>query len=402
MVKETGYYDLLGVRPSASSEEIRRAFRRLALKYHPDKNPSAGEKFKQISKAYEVLHDSRKREIYDHGGEDALSRNRTGCRNAFDSPLDIFNLFFGGRGGRGHHQADRKGKSVAHHLPVSLDDLYNGATRKLSLQKNAICAKCKGSGARQGSITQCPKCQGCGVEIHFLTHIPGVMSQIQTACSECNGKGEYIRLRDLCQVCSGRKIIREKKILTVHIDKGMKSGQKIIFHEEGDQAPGLQPGDIIIVLEQKVHPVFQRKGHDLVMKMEIQLADALCGCRQSVKTLDKRALLVTTQPGEVIKPGDVKCIPNEGMPIYRNQYEKGNLIVQFQVKFPENGWLDAEQLTQLQGLFPSREEPIITEDMEEVSLAEYNPYEEQKHRGRQEVYEEDEAEHLQQVQCQTS
>ncbi|KAE8588332.1 hypothetical protein XENTR_v10022466 [Xenopus tropicalis] len=401
MVKETGYYDLLGVRPSASSEEIRRAFRRLALKYHPDKNPSAGEKFKQISKAYEILHDSHKRELYDRGGEDALTGNSTGCRSAFDSPLDIFNLFFGGST-RVHHQAERKGKSVAHHLPVSLEDLYNGATRKLSLQKNAICAKCKGSGAKQGSITKCPKCQGCGIEVHLLTHIPGVMSQIQTPCSECNGKGECIRLRDRCQVCSGRKIIREKKILTVHIDKGMKSGQKIIFHEEGDQAPGLQPGDIIIVLDQKSHPVFQRKGHDLVMKMEIQLADALCGCRQSIKTLDGRTLLVTSQPGEVIKPGDIKCIPKEGMPIYRNLYEKGSLIIQFQIHFPESGWLNGEHLTQLQGLFPSREEPIITEDMEEVSLAEYNPYEDQKQRGRQEAYEEDEAVPLQRVQCQTS
>ncbi|KAM4690899.1 dnaJ homolog subfamily A member 4-like [Rhinophrynus dorsalis] len=402
MVKETGYYDLLGVRPAASSDEIKRAFRRLALKYHPDKNPSAGDKFKLISKAYEVLSDTKKRELYDHGGEAAVKADCVNGRGGFESPMDIFNLFFGGRAGP-RSRAERRGKTVGHQLSISLEDLYNGATRKLSLQKNVICPKCKGCGSRHGTVTRCPKCNGTGMEVHILGPIPGIMHQIQTICSECNGQGEYIRPRDRCRVCVGRKVMREKKILTVHIDKGMKSGQKIIFHGEGDQAPDFQPGDIVIVLEQKPHPTFQRKNHDLIMKMEIQLADALCGCRQSVQTLDGRTVLVTSQPGEVIKPGDIKCIPNEGMPIYRNPFEKGNLIIQFQVKFPDPGWLPVECLPQLKGLFPSQAEPILTEETEEVSLSDFNPYEDQKKReSRREAYEEDIDQPWPQVQCQTS
>ncbi|XP_063295141.1 dnaJ homolog subfamily A member 4-like [Pelobates fuscus] len=400
MVKETGYYDLLGVRPSASFDEIKRAFRRLALKYHPDKNPSAGDKFKQISKAHEVLSDKIKRELYDHGGESAVKGGNVNDGCSADTAMgSLFNLFFGGKT-RACGRAGR-GKSVTHKLSVTLEDLYNGTTRKLSLQKNMICPKCKGCGARQEAVTKCVKCHGSGMEVHYLGHIPGVMHSIQTMCSECQGQGECIRPRDRCHGCNGRKVTRQKKILTVHIDKGMKSGQNIIFHNEGDQAPGLEPGDIVIILEQKSHPIFQRKIHDLLMKMEIELADALCGCKQFVKTLDGRTLLVTSQAGAVIKPGDTKCIPNEGMPIYRSPFEKGNLIVQFQVKFPDPGWIPRENLPQLHNFLPSRTEPITSDVTEEVVLSDFDPYEDYKQRCRQEVYEEDEHP-WQQIPCQTS
>ncbi|KAG8449958.1 hypothetical protein GDO86_016588 [Hymenochirus boettgeri] len=401
MVKETGYYDLLGVRSSASCEEIKRAFRRLALKYHPDKNPNAGEKFKQISKAYEVLSDLSKRKLYDHGGEGALRGNSTGGRRVFNSPVNLFNIFFGG-GSNNHRPADKRGKSVTYHLPVSFEDLYNGARRKLSLQKNVICVKCRGSGARPGSVTLCQKCHGSGMEVHVLGPIPGIIGEIRTNCSQCNGRGEYIQSQDHCPACEGRTMTREQKILSVHIDKGMKNGQKLIFHEEGDQAPGLHPGDVIIILAQKPHPVFQRRGHDLIMGMEVDIADALCGCKQTVKTLDGRTLLITSRTGEVIKPGDVKCIKGEGMPVYRDPHKKGNLFIQFQVKFPEPDWLSIDRLTELQNLFPSQAVPIITEDMEEVSLRAFNPQEDQKHSSRQEAYEEDTEQSWQPVQCQTS
>uniref|UniRef100_A0A8C5R4I0 Uncharacterized protein n=1 Tax=Leptobrachium leishanense TaxID=445787 RepID=A0A8C5R4I0_9ANUR len=400
MVKETGFYDLLGVRPNASSDEIKRAFRRQALKYHPDKNPSSGEKFKQISQAYDVLSDGSKRELYDRGGEAAMKGGDVGASGSCDSPVGtLFNLFFGSKmqtcsrpGGRG--------KTVSHQLSVSLEDLCNGTKRKLSLQKNVICPKCNGCGARQGAETKCTKCHGTGMEVHFLGHIPGVMHSIQTTCLECQGQGEYIRPRDLCHDCNGRKLIRQKKILMVHVDKGMKNGQKIIFHNEGDQSPGLEPGDIVIALDQKVHPVFQRKGHDLLMRMEIELVDALCGCRKSIQTLDGRTLLVTSQAGEVIKPGDTKYIPNEGMPVYRSPFHKGNLIVQFQVKFPESGFIPVENLTQLHNFLPSRTDPITSDVTEEVSLSDFDPNDHHKQPGRREVYEEDVE--GQPIQCQTS
>ncbi|XP_075580411.1 dnaJ homolog subfamily A member 1-like isoform X2 [Pelecanus crispus] len=330
MVKETGYYDLLGVRPGASLDEIKRAYRRLALRYHPDKNPSEGERFKQISQAYEVLSDAHKRALYDRGGERAMKEGGLGNRGGsggFGSPMDIFDLFFGG-GVRMRGRADRRGKTVVHQLSVSLEDLYNGTTRKLSLQKNVICRKCGGCGVREGAQRRCPKCHGSGMEVRIHQLGPSMIQQIQTVCSQCQGQGEWIRPRDCCLTCNGRKVVREKKILSVHLDKG-----------------------------------------------------------------------------DVIRPGDLKCVPNEGMPVYRSPFQKGKLILQFQVKFPEPGWLPNDRLRQLQAFFPPQEEVMATEDTEEVELSDYTSH---GGPGRRpytgEAYHEDDFEDgmRQHVQCQTS
>ncbi|XP_066466410.1 dnaJ homolog subfamily A member 1-like [Tiliqua scincoides] len=405
MVKETGYYDLLGVKPCATMEEIKRAYRRLALRYHPDKNPSEGDRFKQISQAYEVLSDPHKRSLYDRGGERAMKEGGLGGRGGFGPPMDIFDLFFGG-GSRMHGpRADRRGKTAVHQLTVTLEDLYNGGSRKLSLQKNVICRSCGGRGGRDGLDTRCSKCHGSGVEVIVHQLGPNVVHHIQTVCSQCQGQGEWMRPLDRCLACNGRKVLREKKVLNVHLDKGMADRQKITFHQEGDQVPGLEPGDIVIVLDQREHPIFKRRGNDLIIQKEIALVDALCGCRVIVHTLDNRRLLVSSRPGTIIKPGDVKCIPNEGMPIYRNPTQRGKLVIQFQVRFPEPGWLPTHQLRQFQSFFPHREEVMATEDTEEVELREYFPQPE--FGGRHfpgEVYHEDDLEDplRHNVQCQTS
>ncbi|NWR49040.1 DNJA1 protein, partial [Regulus satrapa] len=371
--------------------------------------------FKQISQAYEVLSDTHKRALYDRGGERAMKEGGLGGRGGggggFGSPMDIFDLFFGG-GVRMRGRADRRGKTVVHQLSVSLEDLYNGSTRKLSLQKNIICRKCGGCGVREGAQRRCPKCHGSGMEVRIHQLGPSMIQQIQTVCSQCQGQGEWIRPRDCCLTCNGRKVVREKKILSVHLDKGMKDGQKITFHEEGDQVPGLEPGDIIIVLDQKEHPVFRRSGDDLIVRREISLADALCGCRQVIRTLDNRTLLVSSPPGDVIRPGDLKCIPNEGMPVYRSPFQKGKLILQFEVS--RSSGTGAVAISHLWASFPGspsrsalcpQEEVMATEDTEEVELSDYTAHGgpgRRPHAG--EAYHEDELEDgvRQHVQCQTS
>uniref|UniRef100_A0A8C9JBT1 DnaJ heat shock protein family (Hsp40) member A4 n=1 Tax=Panthera tigris altaica TaxID=74533 RepID=A0A8C9JBT1_PANTA len=283
--------------------------------------------FKLISQAYEVLSDPKKRDIYDQGGEQAIKEGGSGSPS-FSSPMDIFDMFFGG-GGR--MARERRGKNVVHQLSVTLEDLYNGVTKKLALQKNVICEKCEGVGGKKGSVEKCPLCKGRGMQVHIQQVGPGVVQQIQTVCVECKGQGERISPRDRCEICGGAKVTREKKIIEVHVEKGMKDGQKILFHGEGDQEPELEPGDVIIVLDQKDHSVFQRRGHDLIMKMKIQLSEALCGFKKMIKTLDDRVLVITSKAGEVIKHGDLKCVHDEGMPIYKAPLEKGTLIIQFLV-----------------------------------------------------------------------
>ncbi|XP_078358272.1 dnaJ homolog subfamily A member 1-like [Oculina patagonica] len=379
MVKETNFYDLLGVDPSATSSEIKKSYRKLALKYHPDKNPDAGDKFKQISHAYEVLSDEKKRKIYDEGGEEAL--NSGGDMGGFHSPMDIFDMFFGtGHGrSRGNH-SERKGKDMIHQLKVSLEDMYNGTTRQLALQKNVICSKCEGRGGKKGAVVTCNTCHGSGMYVRINQIAPGMVQQIQTQCRDCGGNGERISDKDRCKNCQGRKTVKERKILEVHIDKGMKDGQKISFTSEGDQEPGIEPGDIIIILDEKNHPVFRREDLDLHMKMEIDLVEALCGFQKTVEMLDKRHLLLTSHPGEIIKPGEMKCVRDEGMPRYKNPYEKGQLIITFSINFPADGFISPTSVPQLEQLLPPREEVLLPEEGEEVTLVKIDPEEQARNR----------------------
>ncbi|KFM76618.1 DnaJ-like protein subfamily A member 1, partial [Stegodyphus mimosarum] len=395
MVKETTYYDILGVKPNCTVEELKKSYRKLALKYHPDKNPSEGEKFKQISQAYEVLSNPEKRRIYDQGGEQAIKEGGVGGANGMSSPMDIFDMFFGG----GTRKRDNKSANVVHQLGVTLEELYNGAVRKLAVQKNVICDKCEGRGGKKGALEKCAKCNGSGMQTHVQQLGPGMVQRIQTVCSSCSGQGEYINPKDRCKNCHGKKVVRERKLIEVHIDKGMEDGHKITFAGEGDQEPGLEPGDIVIVLDEKEHDVFKRSGNDLIMRMELTLTEALCGFQRSIKTLDNRLLVISSIPGEVIKHQSLKCILNEGMPQYKNPFEKGRLIMQFIVNFPET--IDHIAIPQLEAVLPPRPEYIIPDDADEVPLMDISPDHDSKYQRYKQVYEEDEHDGPRGVQCQT-
>jgi len=371
MVKDTKLYDLLGVTPTSTQAEIKKSYRKLALKYHPDKNPGSEDKFKEISYAFEVLSDETKKRIYDQGGMEALKEGGGG--GGGHNPMDIFDMFFGG-GMRGHrgHEGPRRGRDMVHPLKVSLEELYNGATRQLALNKNVICSKCNGKGGKDGAVQTCNGCHGNGVKVIVRQLQPGMIQQMQTVCPDCHGKGDIIREKDRCRQCMGKKVVRERKILEVHITKGMKDGQKITFSGEGDQDPEIEPGDIVIVLDEKEHPVYKRNGSDLAIEMNVKLVEALCGFEKLVTTLDNRTLIVQSFIGDIIKPRDVKCIMGEGMPLLRDPYSKGKLIVQFNVEFPEKGDISAGVLQQIESLLPAREPIEKKPEMEEVMLSDYD------------------------------
>nr|AKH40961.1 type I heat shock protein 40 [Artemia franciscana] len=371
MPKETGLYDVLGLSPSCTPDELKKAYRKLALKYHPDKNPNEGEKFKQISFAYEVLSNPEKREIYDKYGEQGLKEGGGGGGGGFHSPMDIFEMFFGGgMGGRGRRE--RRGKDIVHQLSVTLGELYKGCTRKLALQKNVVCSKCEGRGGKKGATQKCVRCRGSGMQVRIQQLAPGMVQQIQSVCHDCSGQGEVIDAKDKCKNCEGKKIIREKKILEVHVDPGMVDGQKITFSGEGDQEPGLEPGDIIIVLDEKEHAMYKRVDRsDLLTVMDLELVEALCGFQKVLKTLDDRNLVLTCIPGENIKQDRLKCIYNEGMPHYKNPMEKGKLIIKFNVKFPDV--INPALIPQLEACLPPRTEEMIPGDAEEVMLQDFDP-----------------------------
>jgi len=363
MVKETKFYDCLGVSPDASEGDIKKAYRKLAMQYHPDKNPSpeAAEKFKELTQAYEVLSDEDKRKTYDRHGEAGLGEGGSSGMSA----QDIFSRFFGGGGGGGG-RGESRGKDVGHALPVSLEDLYNGKTRKLALNKQVICPQCEGSGSKiKGKAATCVDCRGQGVRIIVRQVGPGMMQQMQATCPACRGEGIAVAPQDRCSSCNGNRVTQEKKILEVQVDKGMKNNDKITFSREGDQHPDIKiPGDVVIVLQEKKHDRFERRGQDLFMKKSISLLEALCGFAFPVTQLDGRVLLIKSQPGEIVKPGEVKSVPGEGMPKHRNPFDKGFLLIEFDVELPES--LPATTLSALAKLLPEPKKTEMQVDLEQA------------------------------------
>merc|ERR1712172_139229 len=277
----------------------------------------------------------------------------------------------GGMFGGGGRRGPRRTKNLVHQLSISLEDMYNGSVRKLALQKNVICEACNGIVGKQGAVQKCPNCRGTGMQVRIQQLGPGMMQQIQSMCGECHGERERVDPKLRCKKCNGRKVNRERKILEVSVDKGMEDGQKVTFSGEGDQEPGLEPGDIIIVLDEKAHALFKRNGQDLIMKMDVSLTEALTGLKKAVKTLDERTLVIQTVRGEVIKSGDLKMVRGAVMPQYRNPFEKGRLIIQFNVVFPPA--LEPSVAEKLASILPPADEPILPDEVDEVDLNDFDP-----------------------------
>lgn len=224
---------------------------------------------------------------------------------------DLFSQFFGGGGGgfggmfgggMGRETGPKKARTIHHVHKVSLEDMYKGKISKLALQKSVLCPKCDGRGGKEGAVKTCTGCNGQGMKM-MMRQMGPMIQRFQTVCPDCNGEGEIVREKDRCKQCHGKKTTVERKVLHVHVDKGVQSGTKIDFRGEGDQMPGVEPGDVQFEIEQKPHPRFQRKGDDLFYQAEIDLLTALAGGAIYIEHLDERWLTVEIKPGEVISPG---------------------------------------------------------------------------------------------------
>jgi chaperone protein DnaJ len=384
------YYEILGVSRTATAQEISKAYKQLARKYHPDLNPDASEeKFKEIGAAYEILKDTEKREIYDKYGEEGLQGG--GPSEGFD----IFDILSGRDPRRGKPRGPQKSETVKHALPVSLDELYNGATRKIRVTRTRICQGCKGvGGSKKEAVQTCPKCQGHGVVTEIQQVAPGFVTQSRRPCNKCNGEGQVIDPKFVCKDCNGKKVVSEKKTLEVHIDRGMKHNQRIEFIGEADEKPGVLAGDIHFIIQEKPHNIFQRDGQNLIYQKKITLSEALTGLEFTIEHLDKRTLLVKNKVGEVIKPGQVKMIENEGMPTHRNPFEKGQLYIKFDVEFPKKIPEDiAQKLVTMLPPKPAVEDLKPTDEngvIERVTLEE--PKQQEERRGGSEAYHSDDEE----------
>ncbi|CAL9124391.1 unnamed protein product [Musa acuminata var. zebrina] len=391
----TRYYEILGVSKNASQDDLKKAYRKAAIKNHPDKGGDP-EKFKELAQAYEVLSDPEKREIYDQYGEDALKEGMRGGGGGHN-PFDIFESFFGGSpfgvGGSSRGRRQRRGEDAIHPLKVSLEDLYTGISKKLSLSQNVICQKCKGKGSKSGASMSCSGCEGSGMKVTIRQLGPGMIQQMQHPCSECKGTGETINEKDWCPQCKGEKVIQEKKVLEVVVEKGMQNEQKITFPGEADEAPETVTGDIVFVLQQKDHPKFKRKGDDLYYEHTLSLTEALCSFQFVLTHLDNRQLLIKSNPGEVVKPDQFKAINDEGMPMYQRPFMRGKLYIHFTVDFPD--LLTLDQCKALEAALPPKPASQMTDmeldECEETTLYDVNIEEEmrRKQAQAQEAFEEE-------------
>lgn len=372
----TKLYEILGLEKNASENDIKKAYRKLAMKFHPDKNPGSEEKFKEISFAYEVLSDPEKRDLYDKYGEEGLKEG--GAPSGFDEDF-LAHLFgfrsFGGRGGRGGPRGGnrkRKGEDMGFPYPVTLEDLYNGKEAKYTFKRSMSCSACEGRGTHSADAkasARCPECHGHGVTVS-LRHLGfGMVQQVQQPCSECNGQGQVIREQDRCKTCHGKKSVEEEKELKVFVAKGMKNGQKLTFNGEADHLPDTVPGDVILVLQQEDHDSMKRDEDDLYIQKKITLFEALCGFKFSITHLDGRVLVVKSKEGEITKPGDIRVIEHEGMPNQKNPFQKGKLYIQFEIEFPPDNSIDTASIKVLAKHLPQPEAlGEIPADAEEVTV----------------------------------
>lgn len=376
MTKHTKFYDILGVKCDADLSTIKNAYKKLAKKYHPDKNPNTEEEFKKISSAYETLSDESKRELYDNYGEEGI-KERGGTQR---SPMDIFNMFF-------KSQKPHKTEDTIYNLEISLGEIYNGAVKHLSLQKNVICKTCNGVGGRESEEKVCVACKGAG-SFETVRHLgPGMSQRMHMLCNNCEGKRKVTEIKHKCNKCEGKRVILEKKMLEITVNKGAKNGQKIIFYKEGNQEPNMISGDIIIVFIEKEHDVYKRSGSNIITKLDINLTEALCGLSKSIKTLDKRTLFIQTVPGkEVIQNSEIKVIKYEGL-FCEKSSKRGDLIIQFFVNFPKSISLDV--IDELELLLPPKNDDKFLEydnSYKRVDLEKYENLDEEEEEMDEEAF----------------
>jgi molecular chaperone DnaJ len=328
------YYTILGVSRDASEEEIKKNYRKIAMQYHPDRNPGdkgAEEKFKLVSEAYEVLRDPEKRDIYDRYGMEGLKGTGfTGFRgfeDIFSAFGDIFEDFFGFGTGQRRRARARPGADLRYDLKISFLDAAFGKEVELEIPRSVTCEVCQGSGARPGTYpAQCPICRGTGQ----VTHSQGFFT-ISTTCSQCRGEGRHIP--SPCKECHGLGRVRKSKKIQVQIPPGVDTGSKLRIRGEGEAGErGAPSGDLFVFIYVEPHDFFSRDGDDVVCQVPISISQAALGGEIELPTLSSTRTLKIPRGTE---SGDLLRLKGEGFPRLRS-HGRGDQIIQVVVKIPKN------------------------------------------------------------------
>jgi molecular chaperone DnaJ len=334
------YYTTLGIEKSASKDEIKKAFHRLARKYHPD-NKSTGDeqRFKEINEAYQTLSDDRKRSEYDTYGHVFQGGGAQGARHGFEGFAqnfngfegfdfeDIFDMFGGGKrtGGR-----MRRGRDISIDLEIDFTEAIFGTERKVLLTKTSVCDSCNGSGAKENTgYDKCAKCNGQGKLHETRSSFLGSFTSVKE-CGTCNGEGNVPK--EKCNTCRGACVLKRQEEITIRVPAGINNGEVIRLSGTGESVARGIPGDLYIKIHVGEHRLFRREGNNLVINLDIKLSDAILGAEYSIELLDKS--LITLKVPKGVSIGEVLRIKGKGIPHDRGS--AGDLLVKLNIQLPKN------------------------------------------------------------------
>ena len=344
MAQKRDYYEVLGVDRNASQDEIKKAYRKIAIKYHPDRNPGnaeAEEKFKEAAEAYGVLQDEEKRRQYDQFGFDGPQAG--GFGGAGMDMSDIFSMFgdifgggsFGGFGSRsqGHTQARFRGSDLRLKVKLSLSEIQTGVTKKFKLRKDITCEHCHGTGAEGGSQPEtCPTCHGSGVTVKTVRTMLGMM-QTQAECPTCHGEGTVITHK--CSACHGEGVVKGEEVVEIKIPAGVSQGMVVNVPGKGNAGKhnGV-PGNIQVFIEEEPNDVFVRDGNDVIYNLLLDFPTAALGGEAKIPTIDNKTVTINIEPGT--QPGKTLRLRGKGLPAVQGYGNgTGDLVVNISVFVPK-------------------------------------------------------------------
>ena len=366
MAQKRDYYEVLGVDKNATADDLKKAYRKLAIQYHPDKQQgksdaekkAAEEKFKEAAEAYNVLSDPDKRAHYDQFGfaGEQMGGGSYGGGMSMEDILRQFGDLFGGFGGFGgfgdifgggaSSQAQRvkRGSDLRVRVKMNLSEIAKGAEKKLRIPRMKSCDHCHGTGAKDGTALEtCPTCQGSGVEVRMQRTVFGTM-QSQSVCHTCGGSGK--RIKETCPHCGGKGLVRKEDVVSISIPAGVADGMTLRMGRQGNDAPGNGvPGDLLVVIEEVRDAQLTRDGNDLIYNLMLDIPTAVLGGKVEVPTVDGKAR-VTIKPGT--QPGSILRLRGKGLPS-PERYGTGDLLINVMVYMPEKlNEKEKEAITMLQ------------------------------------------------------